>query len=316
MTQTPIVMTQRLTDEVRIVSVGGASRSGSTLLAFMLAQLDGFVAVGELRYIWSRGYVDNELCGCGRPFHECDFWIAVLEDAYGRVDLVPINELLALHRSVAQVWQLPLHISPKRPSEFEFKLDAYIHHLQRICRAILNVTGADVIVDSSKLPSYCYLLTQLSGTDVQLVHLVRDSRAVAFSFMRKRRKPEIRQRAAYMRRFSPVRSARDWDLLNVGMEMLRNAKCRYDFVRYEDLVNDPGTELSRLMRHTGEVVNMPTNGAFSLSTSHTVAGNPLRFTQDQIRIRPDTEWKERMGRVEYSVVTALTWPLLLRYGYL
>jgi hypothetical protein len=47
------------------ISIGGASRSGSTLLAALLGKTKGFMAVGELRYIWSRGYLNNELCGYG-----------------------------------------------------------------------------------------------------------------------------------------------------------------------------------------------------------------------------------------------------------
>jgi hypothetical protein len=56
--------------------------------------------------------------------------------------------------------------------------------------------------------------------------------------MRSVRKPEVQNREEYVRRFSPLRSARDWDLLNLGMEMIRRSSVRCDFVRYEDLVAD------------------------------------------------------------------------------
>jgi hypothetical protein len=301
---------------VNIISIGGASRSGSTLLAVLLGGVNGFVAVGELRYIWSRGYLRNELCSCGQPFRECDFWRAVLEDAYGAVDKVPIAEVTSLHRSVAQVWHLPLLMSPKRASRFEVRLGDYLGHLENLCRGISKISGAKTIVDSSKLPSYCYLLSRLSDVDVQLLHLVRDSRAVAFSFMRRRRKPEVHDREEYMRRFSPLRSARDWDLLNVGMELIRRSNVRCDFVRYEDLVNDLSSVLTNLLQNYGEKIDLPSNGEVRLPSTHMVAGNPLRFQQGSMRVKPDSEWSNQMGRAQYYVVTALTLPLLIRYGYL
>jgi Sulfotransferase family len=301
---------------MNVVSVGGASRSGSTLLAILLGQVEGFVAVGELRFIWSRGYSQNELCGCGKPFRECGFWRAVLEEAYGGVDKAPIEEISALHRSVANVRRLPQMLSPRRTPGFQAQLGDYIVHLERLCRAISDISGDGTIVDSSKLPSYCYLLSRLPHTDVQLLHLVRDSRAVAFSFSRRKRKPEIQDREEYMRRFSSMRSARDWNVLNLGMEMLHGSGARFDLVRYEDLVTDTSAELLRVLEYSGATIDLPMSGDVPIPTNHTVAGNPLRFTQGTIRVRPDDEWRERMKRAQYNVVTALTWPLLIRYGYI
>jgi hypothetical protein len=34
-----------------------------------------------------------------------------------------------------------------------------------------------------------------------------------------------------------------------------------------------------------------------------------------VRIRPDTEWQTQMSVGQKRLVTALTWPLLLSYGY-
>ncbi|HEX6984894.1 MAG TPA: hypothetical protein VF170_05935, partial [Planctomycetaceae bacterium] len=53
--------------------VAGWGRSGSTLLSYILADLPGFVAVGELRYLWS-AISNGELCGCGEPVTACPFW--------------------------------------------------------------------------------------------------------------------------------------------------------------------------------------------------------------------------------------------------
>jgi hypothetical protein len=52
-----------------------------------------------------------------------------------------------------------------------------------------------------------------------------------------------------------------------------------------------------------------------LPGNHMMAGNPVRFTSGFVPIRADTEWREGMGRCHFYVVTALTLPLLARYGY-
>ena len=62
---------------VRLLYVGGAGRSGSTLLDLLLSEVPGMFAAGEVRYLWNRGVRDNELCGCGQSFLSCPFWSAV-----------------------------------------------------------------------------------------------------------------------------------------------------------------------------------------------------------------------------------------------
>jgi hypothetical protein len=47
-----------------------------------------------------------------------------------------------------------------------------------------------------------------------------------------------------------------------------------------------------------------------------VSGNPLRFTVGELKIEPDTEWRDRMRPRDRRLATALTLPLLARYGYL
>lgn len=302
---------------MKLISIGGASRSGSTLLSLLLGEMEGLFAVGELRYIWSRGFQQNMLCGCGRPFLSCPFWGAVLEEAFGKSKNVPAAEINALQDSVAQIWHLPQLLAPVKTPAFAARLEAYVAYLEKLCAGIMAISGAKVIVDSSKLPSYCYLLSRMPGAEVTFLHLVRDSRAVAFSFLRKKRKPDIHWTEAYMPRFSPFRSARDWDLLNLGMEAIRGTRLPYRFMRYEDLVRDPDAQLSLVF---GEELNgargFTGSAEVALSTNHTVSGNPLRFSQGSVRLKPDTEWQAAMTASDHHLVTALTWPLLKRYDYM
>ena len=47
-----------------------------------------------------------------------------------------------------------------------------------------------------------------------------------------------------------------------------------------------------------------------------MSGNPARFRTGSIELQPDEEWRVKMGGADKNVVTALTAPLLLKYGYL
>src|SRR5688500_1444385 len=69
--------------KVKILYIASDSRSGSTLLDLMLGQADEIFSVGELRHVWERSYLKNELCGCTRPCGECACWAAVTEHAFG-----------------------------------------------------------------------------------------------------------------------------------------------------------------------------------------------------------------------------------------
>lgn len=56
---------------MKAIFIAGPARSGSTLLGRMLARIQGFVCVGELRFIGDRGFAKNTPRGCGKPFREC-----------------------------------------------------------------------------------------------------------------------------------------------------------------------------------------------------------------------------------------------------
>src|ERR1019366_1995765 len=60
----------------------------------------------------------------------------------------------------------------------------------RLYRAIRQVAGKSVVVDSSREASQALVLARIPDIDLKVLHLVRDSRAVAFSYLR--RKPQFR----------------------------------------------------------------------------------------------------------------------------
>ena len=57
-----------------VLYIAGTGRSGSTLLASILGEVEGVFAAGEVRYLWQRGLAERRLCGCGVPVRDCPVW--------------------------------------------------------------------------------------------------------------------------------------------------------------------------------------------------------------------------------------------------
>ena len=53
-----------------------------------------------------------------------------------------------------------------------------------------------------------------------------------------------------------------------------------------------------------------------LGPNHNLAGNPNRFRSGAVEIRLDDAWRRDLPVRERALAVALTWPILLRHGYL
>lgn len=300
-----------------VLYIGGWGRSGSTLLDRLLGELDGFVPVGELRDIWQRGVVENRMCGCGVPFLDCPFWSKVGEKAFGGWLQADIRRMLALRRDIDRPWRLPLLLVPRLSGAFTRRAEEYARALSRIYRAIADVSGGMVIVDSSKIGTYALLL-QRAGIPIRITHLVRDSRAVMFSWSKLLRRTDG-ESSDHMLRYGLVAGCARYLGYN-GMTTLLSRSADYERVRYEDVVRDPLQWLRRIGGRFNLVPDNPTetrlrNRVVTLRESHTVDGNPMRHHTGNIQIVMDSSWQTQMPKWRQRMVTAFTLPLFLRYGY-
>jgi hypothetical protein len=295
----------------RVLLVTGYSRSGSTLLARLLAETDGFIAPGELRYLWQRGVVENRLCDCGQPFHECPFWREVLIKGFGSAPPPAVDEVLDLQRRVDRVYRIPAmsRISGDPPGD----IATYLRYYEHLYRAIGAVTRAKYIVDSSKDPSFGHALALSDQIELSVVHLVRDSRAVAYSWMREKHDPGT---GRPMSRQHPLRSALEWDIAEWAARRLTRRVTSSMTLRYEDLVARPASAVQRVLDLAGEKADPPLEGMkVRLDTGHAVSGNPMRFEKGVVTISEDKQWQEAMPRSSRFLVTATTWPGLSAHGY-
>jgi hypothetical protein len=242
----------------------------------------------------------------------CPFWSAVLKAAYGAKPPDP-RAMLALQRGATRARRTPSLWFGSPSSQAR----EYAAVMAPLYRAIATVSGARLVVDSSKFPAEAALLHEMAGVRPYLLHLVRDPRAVAYSWSRPTPHPDRPGRL--MRQHSPTVSTLRWLGWNALTELTAAGyRDRALRLRYEDFVADPRARIQDLLRLVGLE---PPTGPFlddrtvRLAANHTVSGNPSRFRAGNVRIRPDDAWRERLPRRAWLIATALSIPLLARYRY-
>ena len=304
----------------RVAFIAGLGRSGSTLLDRMLGQVPGCCNIGEASQIWL-SLTRGTRCGCGRPSESCPFWVSVLEQVFDDDREAGVAEALRLQRRVDRVRYLPALVAPTVLPRLRRDLERYAEIVSRLYHAVSVTAQAPVIIDSGKHTSTAFLLRHVPDIDLRVVHLVRDPRGVAYSWTKVVKKSHFTDAGDMPRQF-PARVARRWVAYNVLLRALRLLGVPTHFVRYEDVVRDPVACLARLAHY----LNLPAEAASApflsdhvvdlSSEDHTLAGNPMRFLRDPVVVRLDDEWRTRLPARQRRVVTLITSPLLVAYGYL
>jgi len=302
----------------KVLFVAGTGRSGTTILSTILGQLPGAMAVGELRYVWERGFLEDHRCGCGLPFSRCPVWTAVVDRAYqgqGPPDPVVVSRDLLSRLRMLRIPSMVLRQKRGRPVVPPHPHDEKIAALYT---ALAELERPAVIVDSSKLPPYGKILERLPGIELYVVHVVRDPRANAFSWRRVKVTGD-RDDDATMERLELWRSSAMWVVWNYLVEFWwpieRGRTVR---VRYEDFVDRPRETVERIARLLDlDASRTPFVGERSVSMrpTHTVAGNPNRHDRGLVTLRPDEEWRRAMPRLHRAVVSLFTLPGLRHFGY-
>ena len=86
----------------------------------------------------------------------------------------------------------------------------------------------------------------------RIVHLVRDSRGVAFSWTKRMLRSEATSEpASYMQTFKPWQSGLVWTAKNMQHELMKVRGVRHLYMSYECLVCDARGEIGRLLDYVG-----------------------------------------------------------------
>ena len=310
-----------------LLAIAGTGQNGATLLCRMLGEVPGFVAVGEIGRIWEKGLGENVECSCGEVFFDCPFWKAVGERSFGgwhRLDPAECHRLAAsitLGRSrFPHPFALPLILVPWIAPRLRRDLEAYAELLDKLYEGVRAVTGADVIVDSMKIPGHIYLLARQRRFSPKFVQLIRDPRGVAYSNTKKVPRQGSRADKPMRTTRTPRKTASKWLWFNLAFELLRALRYPFARVRYEEFVDDPEAALRTCARQIGREL-APKDLEFlhgrtaTLTPGHLVAGNRMRLLRGDVELRLDEAWRRELPSSDQRTVERVTSPLLRRYGY-
>jgi hypothetical protein len=283
----------------RVIYVLGTPRSGSTLLTRLLGDLPGTFSAGEIRLLWRE--LDRRTCGCGVLARDCHVWAPVIASN----EIADLGELM---HTASRMTVLPRILAAHTLDDLPDEFGRYARFLTAVYRRLHEVTGAEVIVDSSKSVAEAALL-RLGDIDTSVAHIVRDPRAVVYSWERALRE------GAVGTPYHPTWSiALRWMLTNSASEAVcRRYGDRATRIRYEDLARDPSAHVEAVVEAAG---GTPTGAPLDqAATRHIVGGNRLRRSDAPVTVRVDDEWRSAMPRPDAAEVAGLTYPLRRRYHY-
>ncbi len=175
--------------------------------------------------------------------------------------------------------------------------------------------AVDTIVDSSKLPTRALVLAGVPGIDVRVIHLIREPRAVANAWLKKRYDPG---KGASMTHYGAGRTMLFWAGRQLLAEQL-GRRLPYLRIRYEDFAADPARTLDEIAAFVPGLEGRPSvfreDGKVDLGVLHSISGNPDRFKAGSTRIRLDEAWRDSAQRPKLDRARRWISPIARRYGY-
>lgn len=319
------------------VYILGASHSGSTLLSMLLNAHPDITTIGETAP-GRMGDVDTYRCSCGQLIQECSFWANVAGrmrdrhpefglDNFGTKFEFPANRLINRilhfeHRGgiLEFLRDAVLRLSPGwQKARREIAARCY-----DLATAVLAESGGRILVDSSKLAHRLKFLLRIPEFNLKVIHLVRDGRAVALTYMKQdefadSREPALRRggrgmRAAATADSLPMRkAAQEWRrCLQAAEHVLAGLdRSQWIQVRYEELCNDTEGVLRRIHDFLG-TDDARTVGCFR-DVAHHVIGNGMRL-DGTARISLDERWKSVLTEHELATFDCAAGDMNRRYS--
>ncbi|MGI9201341.1 MAG: sulfotransferase [Woeseiaceae bacterium] len=205
---------------MRVIAISGSGRSGSTLLSLLLSQESQVFNLGQLRHLW-RSFGTGEPCSCSQILPECPI--------YG--DLISNHE--EMQESGKEFIKDAASESDWGDTATRQRLQerhaTYLNGIDNLLKNITEKTQATHFIDSSKIPEIALAFDLLPNSEMYLLNLVRDPRAVVCSWYKKKN--------SYS---AAIKNAKEWAQRQHRLEeWQRVLGTRSYTLRYEDLASRP-----------------------------------------------------------------------------
>lgn len=306
----------------KIIYIMSDNRSGSTLLDQLLGAHSSVTSLGEVQHLPAYVFDDRDIynpvhplvCSCGDPVPECAFWNAV-EEKLGR----PLGSLQLkvgfydrreprnpVGRLGTRIIQWILYRRPKLATAQPFRSLLRASRVSRdsfdMFDAIFAVTGAKLLVDSSKDAFRMRFLYEDDPSRLFVIMLGRDFRGTVHSKM-KRGRTLLAAIDGWTNRMNKMKLLAD----TIPAEQVIR-------VRYEDLCADPRGQLRKICSTLGIefTEKMLTRPAESI---HHLGGSPSKFDPSRRAIVLDTGYLTAFSPEELRVMKDIAGDIAAEWGY-
>lgn len=297
---------------MKLISITGSGRSGSTFLSLLLTQNDDVFNLGQVRDFW-QACSDNAVCSCGEPLASCAFWSRVVRTAFGASPfrgLAEMQQLMAAFRKDAEA--VPDWTDGGALARLARDHADYIGRLGVFLAAAREAAQADAFLDISKSPDIALAFGLVPGADVRVLNLVRDPRAVAVSWEKK------------MGAQMAVWSVRTWVARqSILARWSRALGERFLQVRYEDLVAAPRPVVGQILAWAGL---KPVPGLFASDSRAGVSWarqhlfppaneKVLAEKRTAVDVVPADEWRKPENLPTHGMVEMYAGDMMAQFGY-
>jgi hypothetical protein len=300
--------------------ISSAGHSGSTLLDMMLGSHPRCESVGELIHL-PMDMALNSNCGCGQSMQNCSVWPQVMR----RMHVDPRGDPYALDLgyAIAMVGDKKrtsfLHKIMTRPKNAlkyaELRLGINwlgklipgfghgIDNTLAIYDHIRELTGKEIVVDSSKHYLRAVELYRRQPESTRVIVLVRDGRGVFYSWLKR----------GYGKRYALNAWRNHYRRLLLLLDKYVEPRHRIT-VHYEDLVENTRATLEKLCTFL-DIDFSETMIDFRSTVHHNVNGNDMKFlaTSD---LRLDVAWKTALSQDDLEYFDRHAGKLNRQFGYM
>lgn len=297
----------------KVLYIAGAGRSGSTFLSQLLSQNDDCQNIGQIRHLpmsMQKGW----RCSCGETLPECRYWGAVaarLTELHGATAMQELRAGFGAFQKTSN--QIEAWSKPRARAKIAAAHPRFLQLLASLYHCASAEAGGRSLIDSSKLPNLALALHLAEGIDLRILNLVRDPRAVAVSWSKLVKKPEVlRQRS------------RNWNKrANMGEQLAQLAPEAFLQIKYEDFASTPRPVLEQIQAWAGLQQGTPfftgdQSAEISWARTHLFPPANEEVLQKQashIEIRPASSWQgEAYGEIR-RMSEEVNFPRAAKLGY-
>ncbi|MCB8976643.1 MAG: sulfotransferase [Ardenticatenaceae bacterium] len=295
-------------EKIPFVFLTSHAFSGSTLTSFLMGMHPEIATVGELTGPARRLDLQTYPCSCGKLFQQDPFWqdVATAVNQYG----LPYS----LNNYLDTRFELSSHSLGQRLLAGSFRSNALeqlrdsvvftlwpgklaqlkeqARRNELFARAVLDVTGKSIFLDTAKDPMRIRYLPLAPNIDLHVIHLVRDVRGVVASI--RSRHPDTNVETA-------VRSwiAREKNINRLLETIPTNRQIK---LNYEELVTDTLPTLNKLLAFVG-AQPLETLGDYR-EAEHHILGNRMRKRQSS-EIKLDEKWRTALSTEQLQTISRM-----------